>query len=449
MHGSPVLEAASNPLSGSAILQAELFGATGTTALQLAEEGAHAAAGPVLNQNYESVALEELVESDFATLTENLKTSYAELQTRVNDLTEALSDSRAARQQELAEKEQLANRLTALVDALPGGVLVLDQNHTIILANPVAADLLGEPLLNMNFLTVIGECAASMSRDGTQIVLRSGRRVSLSNQVHDGYGDQIVLITDITETYAAQAASHRDERLAAMGAMVARLAHQIRTPLASALLYLGAMERTQLDADDRQAINGKVRSRLKHLESLVNDSLQYVKGGESCAQDCSLFELLDALKASLAPVVEEKSCRWIESRPQEDVQIVGNQEALLSALVAIAENAVQLNDGAIITVSAATTAAGLQIEITDNGTGISPDIIDHIFDPYYSTRPGGTGLGLALAAVIARNHEAELIATNLKTGGARFTLTLPDERVQSMVAPSQASARLTGENLNG
>jgi two-component system sensor histidine kinase FlrB len=403
----------------------------------------------VLNQNYESVSLEELVESDFATLTENLKTSYAELQTRVTDLTEALSDSRAARQQELAEKEQLANRLTALVDALPGGVLVLDQNHTIILANPVAADLLGEPLLNMNFLTVIGECAASMSRDGTQIVLRSGRRVSLSNQVHDGYGDQIVLITDITETYAAQAASHRDERLAAMGAMVARLAHQIRTPLASALLYLGAMERTQLDADDRQAINGKVRSRLKHLESLVNDSLQYVKGGESCAQDCSLFELLDALKASLAPVVEEKSCRWIESRPQEDVQIVGNQEALLSALVAIAENAVQLNDGAIITVSAATTAAGLQIEITDNGLGISPDIIDHIFDPYYSTRPGGTGLGLALAAVIARNHEAELIATNLVTGGARFSLTLPDERVQSMVAPPQASARLTGENLNG
>ena len=95
-------------------------------ALQLAEKGVQAAASPVLNQNYESVALEELVESDFATLTENLKTSYAELQTRVNDLTEALSDSRAARQQELAEKEQLANRLTALVDALPGGVLVLD-----------------------------------------------------------------------------------------------------------------------------------------------------------------------------------------------------------------------------------------------------------------------------------------------------------------------------------
>jgi signal transduction histidine kinase len=118
-------------------------------------------------------------------------------------------------------------------------------------------------------------------------------------------------------------------------------------------------------------------------------------------------------------------------------------------LVAIAENAVQLNESATITVSAATITAGLQIEITDNGSGISPDIMDHIFDPYYSTRPGGTGLGLALAAVIARNHEAELIATNLESGGAQFTLTLPDERVQSMVAPSHASARLTGENFNG
>ena len=275
MQGSQVLDSASRHSVSSPILQAELLqtellqtellDVTDIIALQLADEqGPQGAETLVIGAQprsvFEELSEDALLDQDFATLTQSLKTSYAELQTRVNDLTDELTNSRAARQQELAEKEQLANRLTALVDALPGGVLVLDRHHTIILANPVAAELLGEPLLNMNFLTVIAECAASMSRDGTQILLRSGRRVSLSNQVHDGYGDQVVLITDVTETYAAQAASHRDERLAALGAMVARLAHQIRTPLASALLYLGAMQRANIADAERCEIGDKVKA---------------------------------------------------------------------------------------------------------------------------------------------------------------------------------------------
>ena len=288
-----------------------------------------------------------------------------------------------------------------------------------------------------------------MSRDGTQILLRSGRRVSLSNQVHDGYGDQVVLITDVTETYAAQAASHRDERLAALGAMVARLAHQIRTPLASALLYLGAMERANIADHERCEIGGKVKSRLKHLESLVNDSLQYVKGGETSAQDCSLFELLDALKASVAPLVVAQQGTWFESRPAQDIQILANQEALLSALVAIAENALQVKPAATIQLAATIDAAGLTITITDDGPGINPDIIEHIFDPYYTTRPGGTGLGLALASVIARNHDALLTADNAATGGAIFAMTLPRERLEPYACEARGSNTAIGETQHG
>ncbi len=464
MQGSQVLDSASRHSVNSPILQAELLqtellqtellDATDIIALQLADEqGPQGAETLVIGAQprsvFEELSEDALLDQDFATLTQSLKTSYAELQTRVNDLTDELTNSRAARQQELAEKEQLANRLTALVDALPGGVLVLDRHHTIILANPVAAELLGEPLLNMNFLTVIAECAASMSRDGTQILLRSGRRVSLSNQVHDGYGDQVVLITDVTETYAAQAASHRDERLAALGAMVARLAHQIRTPLASALLYLGAMQRANIADAERCEIGDKVKSRLKHLESLVNDSLQYVKGGETSAQDCSLFELLDALKASVAPLVAAQQGAWVESRPAKDIQILANQEALLSALVAIAENALQVKPAATIQLAATLDAAGLTISITDDGPGINPDIIEHIFDPYYTTRPGGTGLGLALSAVIARNHDALLTADNVATGGAIFSMTLPRERLEPNAGEACGLNTDIGETQHG
>ena len=95
--------------------------------------------------------------SDFQSLAEQLTDSYAELAIQVTELSDQLDAAKAAREQELIEKERLAHRLTALLDSLPGGVLVLDRHHTVILANPIAVDMLGEPLLNMNCLSVIGE----------------------------------------------------------------------------------------------------------------------------------------------------------------------------------------------------------------------------------------------------------------------------------------------------
>ena len=424
----------------SPVLQAELLDASDIIALQLAESertDSVNAAGDA-----ERINLDELLENDFASLTTSLKVSYADLQSRVMALTQELSSARAARQEELAEKERLAHRLTALVDALPGGVLVLDQNHTIILANPGAADLLGEPLLNMNFLSVIGECAASISRDGTQMVLRSGRRISLSTELNDGYGDQVVLVTDVTETYAAQEESHRSERLTALGEMVARLAHQIRTPLSSALLYMGAMERPTLADDARLEVTSKVKGRLKHLESLVNDSLQFVKGGETQDADCSLFELLQALKVSLAPLLAQHNGAWCETGLTRDVLIEGNQEALLSALVAIAENALQVTPNAVLTVTTEITDSGLEMSIRDNGPGIAQDALSRIFDPYFTTRAGGTGLGLALCAMIARNHDATLVASNPAAGGAEFKFTLPHARFK--VAPASLPTASAG-----
>jgi two-component system sensor histidine kinase FlrB len=421
---------------GAPLLQGELIDQTDIFPLELAETTAVSSGGDTLIGKATALELNEILADDVSSLKADLKTSNRELQGRVDDLTRELSNSRAERQQELAEKESLAHRLTALLDALPGGVLVLDQRHTIKLANPVAIDLLGEPLLNMDFLSVIGECAASVSRDGSQVLLRSGRRISISNQLQDGYGDQVVLITDVTETFEAQQERSRTERLSALGEMIARLAHQIRTPLASSLLYLGAVDRPSLDGKGRAEITGKIRGRLQHMESLINDSLQFVKGGEIDVSECSLFDLMNALEISMEPVLKTSGASWSQTRPECDVVIAGNQDALLSALVAIAENAVQIAGPEQVHVHAEYSAEGLCIAIEDNGPGIDPALLERIFDPYYTTRPGGTGLGLALCAMIARNHDAALVAEN-HVGGARFILTLPRERLQRSSAGPQ------------
>jgi two-component system sensor histidine kinase FlrB len=277
---------------------------------------------------------------------------------------------------------------------------------------------------------VIRRQASAIAPDGKQLTLNSGKRIALSNQVRDSYGDQVVLITDVTEAHAAQEANNRKQRLSALGEMVARLAHQIRTPLSSALLYMGQLSRQTLSVEHRLKMTSKVTDRLQHMESLVNSSLSFVQGGEVDTQDCSLFELLDALKLSLLPKLQQQSGVWKAHLPNEDVLIQANREALLSALVSIAENALQVVAKPELTISAYLQTKTLDITIADNGPGVDAKIIGHIFDPFYTTRQGGTGLGLALAAMIAQSHDAELTVQNNASSGAVFTLHLPISRIR-------------------
>ena len=179
--------------------------------------------------------------SDFQSLAEQLTDSCAELALQVSELSDQLDAAKAAREQELIEKERLAHRLTALLDSLPGGVLVLDRHHTVILANPIAVDMLGEPLLNQNFLSVIGEVARSIAADGKQIVMNNGRRVTISNQTQDEYGDQIVLLTDVTDAYEAQQGSSPRATVGVSEAVATGTPDPYS--LASALLYVGALKR--------------------------------------------------------------------------------------------------------------------------------------------------------------------------------------------------------------
>ena len=98
-----------------------------------------------------------------------------------------------------------------------------------------------------------------------------------------------------------------------------------------------------------------------------------------------------------------------------------------------------------LVISAELVNDGLAICIADNGPGVDEAAIDRIFDPFYTTRTGGTGLGLALAAMIARNHDAKWSVANQTSGGAAFTLLLPLSRVL-MTTANQLESMLAVES---
>ena len=136
-----------------------------------------------------------------------------------------------------------------MVEGLPGGVLVLDPGGEIQESNPAAVALLGEPLLGEAFPAVLARAAVNSGAIGEHTELRSGRFVNLSRR-ETSHGSEVVLLTDVTESHLMQVFLTRQQRLLTLGELAAGLAHQIRTPLAAALLYASQMSMPERSPED-------------------------------------------------------------------------------------------------------------------------------------------------------------------------------------------------------
>jgi two-component system sensor histidine kinase FlrB len=363
----------------------------------------------------------------FGELSERLTESYRLLEERVSVLTEELAAARSERLQQLAEKERLANRLEQLLEALPGAVVVLDGKDVIQECNPGAVEILGEPLLGEKWTDVIKKSVIGMSDDGYYATLSNGRQVGISSRALGSEPGRILLLKDDTENRRLQEMLNRHQRLSAMGEMVARLAHQIRTPLTSAMLYVSHLRKTQCDANGRVRYAEKVLAGLRQLERMVNDMLVFARGGEFTPETVAITTLLEDLRQTLDPQLQQ-SCgklRVINACPEAAVD--GCHDMLLGALLNLATNAMQACGTGVelILEVNSVTADAIEIQIKDNGPGIDSEIQDKIFEPFFTTRSGGTGLGLAVVRAVIQGHRGEIQVRSKLDQGTAFILTLP------------------------
>src|ERR1700727_1943136 len=201
----------------------------------------------------------------FGSVSDQLSGAFDSLRAELAQLRADLSEAQSG-------KEHLAARLSALIKGLPGGVLVLDGRGEIQEFNPAALELLGAPLLGQLFSAVRARATVNPARVGEHTELRSGRVVNVSRRALDN-GGEVVLLTDVTESHLMQVLLVRQQRLLTLGELAAGLAHQIRTPLAAALLYASQMTLPNRDPDDLVRCAGKTSERLKELDKLVNEML--------------------------------------------------------------------------------------------------------------------------------------------------------------------------------
>ena len=228
--------------------------------------------------------------------------------------------------------------------------------------------------------------------------------------------------------------AERSEKFAAMGRMGAAVAHEIRTPVTSLKLFLeSAGDQVGQSPEDREDFQIAMQQ-IDRIETTINRFLDFTKPRDLVIAPIDVPALIDDVLTMIRPLVNRQECT-LESRFAANLPMISGDRKLLSeALVNLMVNALEaMQSGGALTVTAHADHLELddgdvtciRIDIADTGQGIADHQIDNIFEPFYTTKASGTGLGLPLVLNTIRNHGGAIRVKGRPGDGTRFSLFLP------------------------
>lgn len=334
---------------------------------------------------------------------------------------------------ELDELRQQCYQQQQIIEAMPTGLVMLDGNGIVVKVNRVARTFLDEPILGQAWFDVIRRSFKPRADDWHEVSLKDGRRVKLEISPLENQPGQLIMITDLTETRLLQDKISQMQRLSSLGRMVSSLAHQIRTPLSSAMLYGANLATPNLSVEAKRNFQTKLMSRLQDLESQVNDMLLFAKSGkEQLVEPMSVNTLINEVAQGMEGLIKKANAELIVHTCQDDCQILGNKTALSGAIQNLVQNALQaIPSNAQVTITTECHNDVVYLNLKDNGQGIAPELAEKIFEPFYTSKINGTGLGLAVVKSVVKAHHGDIkllaspIDSQSENQGAEFSICLP------------------------
>jgi two-component system sensor kinase FixL len=359
------------------------------------------------------------------------------------------------------------HQLRAVLDAAVDAVIVIDATGRILLANAATARLFGWDLealrgRDVSVLMPEPDCSAHAGyierylRTGVPHVIGSVRNVTALR--HDGSSfparlsigqvaevdpPQFVgFIHDLTEQMReSEAARHRHERLmqttrlATMGEMAAGIAHEVNQPLTAISNYAQAADRLLALpdpdlVDSRDALR-EIANEAHRAAEIIRRLRRMVRSTEDAREDTRLPELIEELRSLCLADARAHDTRlrfeMHDGLPLISVHRVQVTQLLFNLVRNALESVARDAPGAREVVVTGRRNAGGDCEITvsDNGPGVAPHVRERLFEPFLSTKPQGTGLGLPMSLTIAQAHGGALRHEPAEPRGARFIFTLP------------------------
>ncbi len=358
------------------------------------------------------------------------------------------------------------NDLLAMVlESMTDGIVVTDREHRIILLNKSAERLLpfeGEEILEKLLWQAMAdqEISAFFKKKLEEQEKIADREFTLDNGptrilsisilplVRDGsVQGNLVHIEDVTEKRGKEARLRRAESLAALTNLAAGVAHEIKNPLGSIGIHLQLIQKKlhgkgKFDAKDIGQHLDVISEEVDRLNRIVVDFLFAVKPMDTKLEDGDLNkvirELLDFVRLELDQAGVE-----IEADLSGDIPTLQiDPRFIKQALLNLIKNAVSaMPEGGVLRVRTMREGEDVLIRVSDTGTGIPEEIIGKIFEPYFTTKPFGTGLGLTIVFKIVKEHFGDISVASRPAEGTTFVVSLPIPQKEKMLIDYKGAAR--------
>ena len=210
--------------------------------------------------------------------------------------------------------------------------------------------------------------------------------------------------------------------------MVSTLAHQVRTPLSSAMLYANHLCRDDISPPQRDEFSHKLVNRLHYMERQVRDMLLCVKGDVPITDRVSVNQLQKTLAESIEMPIKayKANCQWESLVDDDNCAIQCNLDAMSGALLNLVNNSLQAcKEPAQITIRFERKDQQLLISILDNGSGIEQAVEPQLKTMFFTTKEQGTGIGLSVVRIVTQSHGGVFSLNNRDEGGTCACITLP------------------------
>jgi PAS domain S-box-containing protein len=362
------------------------------------------------------------------------------------------------------------DRLETVLDSINDGILVCDTDHNLALANKHAERMLPINLDDQGRQRLWHLIRDEKIRDFFELTLNAGDRVEdrefdvevkgisrllsisvlplVQNRQVTG---SLVYVEDITEKRRREAQLRRAESLASLTTLAAGVAHEIKNPLGSLSIHIqliqkamdankeryydahpGEAETGEADGESRAYFSrldkyiGVVNEEIDRLNRIVVDFLFAVRPMNMDLREGSLNALIEELAEFVRYELEESNIDCVLDLEKDLPQTDFDGRYMKQALLNLIKNAqAAMENGGTLTLKTEFRDGQIDILVIDTGSGISEDNLSKIFEPYFTTKETGSGLGLTLVFKIVREHRGEITVKSREGEGSRFKITLP------------------------
>lgn len=366
-----------------------------------------------------------------------LQESYQTLTARLERMDLELAASNEALRFNLKENEEMRSHLSAILESLTTGVIVADDADLIVRCNRSAETLLGVSrgrVFGQPLSTVLAE--HRLDGSGHPLAAPNGIPLSLSRAtLRNSSGEatgSILLLHDISPVRRLEERLQRRDRLASMGEMVGRIAHEIRNPLGSVELFASMLRKDLRHDPERRRYAEHIGMAVEAMDRLLANLLVCTRPNRpQPAWHRTGLLIREAL--TLTRHATEREGLDIQFRADQAVQELWCDAAQIKqVLVNLILNAAQaMPGGGAIALNVRPDRDGItgrpasRLSVSDTGGGIEPSHRSRLFDPFFTTKEEGTGLGLAIVHAIVEGHGGRVEVDSEVGRGSIFTIILP------------------------